>query len=1763
MIAVRLLVLNLILLALSACNSGGGGGESVKINTGGIYNPVSLSNNDLEIQPVHDLGEFLLGTPKKVFSFKLRNNSLYYINQINLTLEGFSSFGFKFNKDQNGVSAYPGYLGTCADSLPPGGTCTIYLQFETSIKGQYDQDITFHYKNLVEEQSRPLKLVILAGNAASLVFDGEETNYTFGEKVGVAQVPVVEKEDRVNLEKTLTITNAGDLRARDIKLLLTQTCSSELDGECPVGQNAAYTFTTNCPAILPAEQSCQTVIKFAPKNYDADINLPDPALAQIRFNSNLKYDYLNSQEGPNNKAALNAYVTSVSTRIEGNFKTSIDSLPFEGQTVVGNRVLKSVRVINKGYRAGKLHKLIIEQGASVIGHCVKESSSLFMNCYTDASLSTPVPLSTFPFYFRDKNACFGTTSLTDGVLVSVDGGCQLDIFFQPSVAFKTSGTSTFKLNAFFDSRWKDAETLKTNFFLQSTGTYLAAARLVPEKIAFDNKLLTMTSLHSLNEIASFDLGRLGMMSSNSFKRKSLDVTFINEGGVVAEAISASDGWGITIPKKEDNPTGVHLKPSGGDNKPLYADAKIATAYCNQIPPGGRCTVTINFAPISKGSVEATRTYAFDQNNLVDPSLSYKSFFMSYKDGSSFSDMNRTDSVDSGPASAQAQFKVNLVARGVLGEFNEDKLGSYEIFPFSKAAKGYVLLSNIGTDKIRYLGYRGGTFFNSMSGMSIVASDLTKVASENSSSIYGPLKDCMDIVDFNYNPGDNCAVVESKIYSATNPSGKGFLNPDESCALTFQHQPTVYVLNSAITHELQRPSNSAFENTINAWTYGGHEVYFHAYFHYYNNDLNAPGNTGNLTSCVGGSEISSDVNSTIRFNAAATIHPHSPYPNAAAILYRKAQNLVELRSTTNALYQPAAVIPESWYFSEFNVGSIPASGEISSDVVTASRSVNHFPAQVSISPLNISNYDFVVHLGTFPTGKTVRSGFHISAMVAGLQGKWKGSTSSLVMKPPASTVSNQFGYDFSIPMNKVYTSGGIVFPATVADDIRINFTPDAEGIYANEFSYSYTNGDYVSTPSTPVTITQKVLIIAEAIADAPDLGVEVARYKVEPDGFSEPVLTPTGPSGFTPSDYSVFTPTAGDQATTDFVLLDAVKVPTPSNVDFYVRTHVVIKNKSLTRPMTDLKLLPKTSAASPITTSLNLGADIKFCFDNSSTSCAGTCSGVTTLSPGASCYFEVFYRPSDNQQPKDIVVQANYHMQTDQYFSQNITFSFMPKDPANLIAVGKSRESVRVNIGNIASYGMDLLTDKEITADPQIIAFDKSVGINKRLEVTNSSTTRASFLKAYHEFIGTTNINAIPADSDFNYNSDGIDYALIYQRNYSNGQPRIQVYANKPCLIGGTTPEEASLPLFKKGFNIDNTANPCYLSIILLANSHYMNIDLNTSSAALMEPNHVRLPYYNNDRSSFAYFNIHFTGKLKPPASLGAPNTVAAYKEVKASSNGTVTFKWNEMTPKNAALGAIVGYRVYYSTSQTALDNIYSAQSSYVDTAKNGTGNYQLTQNSNAQKRFYYYRVVPIREYNDYNPTQTFSGVTPFYQMAAKRYISETGVPKMGVVIPPTDMFYDHARQLLIYRDVKSSDLLTVEAARTACSGMTKLRLSRSGGNADFTQRLITTTAWSSILDYSNESAYDPYNLTVWLDGTTQNIHTKLLNYAGYNPADEAKYLTADHVFYQKTNNCQPSCTGDLAVGAVYHNPEYAGYESYISTGYVFGSARCHVDLNLP
>src|SRR5690606_37338538 len=98
------------------------------------------------------------------------------------------------------------------------------------------------------------------------------------------------------------------------------------------------------------------------------------------------------------------FFTSTSANIEANFETSIYSLPFEGKTVVGNRVNRTFRINNRGFRDGKPMKLLVyNQNNSLLGHCIRASSGTLMNCFTNTAFTTPLSLADFPFYFKDTN----------------------------------------------------------------------------------------------------------------------------------------------------------------------------------------------------------------------------------------------------------------------------------------------------------------------------------------------------------------------------------------------------------------------------------------------------------------------------------------------------------------------------------------------------------------------------------------------------------------------------------------------------------------------------------------------------------------------------------------------------------------------------------------------------------------------------------------------------------------------------------------------------------------------------------------------------------------------------------------------------------------------------------------------------------------------------------------------------------------------------------------------------------------------------------------------------------------------------------------------------------------------------------------------------------------------------------------------------------------------------------------------------------------
>ena len=158
---------------------------------------------------------------------------------------------------------------------------SINLSFYTTKSGTYDQDIVFKYKNLVEDDNRTTEFKILAGQPASLIYDdGLTNNFIFGNKVGLAQKPVLERADNIIYEKDLVLSNMGELAATNMNISLPFACSSMLEGFTGNLRNYskdsypgidfcnAWVVTHNCPKELKSQESCSINVKFNPKNQD-------------------------------------------------------------------------------------------------------------------------------------------------------------------------------------------------------------------------------------------------------------------------------------------------------------------------------------------------------------------------------------------------------------------------------------------------------------------------------------------------------------------------------------------------------------------------------------------------------------------------------------------------------------------------------------------------------------------------------------------------------------------------------------------------------------------------------------------------------------------------------------------------------------------------------------------------------------------------------------------------------------------------------------------------------------------------------------------------------------------------------------------------------------------------------------------------------------------------------------------------------------------------------------------------------------------------------------------------------------------------------------------------------------------------------------------------------------------------------------------------------------------------------------------------------
>jgi hypothetical protein len=1735
--AVRWLTL-LTLFILASCKGGGEGVEAAKnvtVNTGGIFIPISIKVQpqgtgapffEKEAKGILDLDEYLFDSGDYLLRVIVTNNTDFPMENMAVDFPGQETDEWGFEKSDEGENIYPGKTGTCGTRLLPKKTCTIMLAFMASASAgsmQYSQQVVLQYNNLVEPDNRSWEFTVFAGFAAKLNFQEFETMFYFGDKVGLAQKPVLERSEPEEFHKKLIVTNSGDLRARDIVVDQGVACQNFAGGSCDSSVvDGAWWYEHDCPTELLKNEQCEIDVYFVPLNQDP---LPDPDHKEVRYDATALLTYFNSPLM--SPAALNGYFTTFSTTVEARFETSIDSLIFEETVIGGNRVTRVFKSQNNGYVAGEIrwfHFSNTSDGSHVASCRKMASDADYLKCFA-ADLTTELTLEDFPFYIKDRQQCM-TDETQEPVLVAVDDGCVFDFYFQPSIAYDTVMTFSHDMDAEFDSRWKGiVDNMVTQWQHETGGNSINPAKLEITELQFaGNTIDPVVPFTTTTPDGQFDLGRLALMNKSFYTRNSMKITFENTGGVEVNISNFYDGSGNEIPKSASNPSGIDIGTHWAPDV-YYEGAILNSADCDVIPPGGKCKIAMSFAPIGYNNTQQEWENMFDFIHPTDPLQHYKEFYVSYWDQALYTDANiDTDTRDIPNREAHATLKAFLVKKGYLKQYNDVDIGQ-DIF-IGNYKVGFGVVQNIGTGDIPYMPYNHYDYpdvYDWITNKPTVDEPIQLIANDDpiipadiltAMTAEGAQHDCMDVIDFGgFQDADDRTVVDARS-GVKNP-----LAPGEKCLITWKLAPgDEFLSDDTALLELPTSGNEIGRKYVidDLGTKAAHMAIegcdgcdHWMVIDYFDGDLTDPGRVGPLANDFGNhiktehhseefplahlrdKKVGGDVD-TPGFMVAL-----GPKPEWSAIMYRPSFNLPQVM-IDGVEHLAASTVPEVWFWSPKNIQG----PDIESEILPAYFS---WTANSAWLQANHTGHEHVIHMGTFPTGEGEFDGSFTLASPSEAKVKL---ISEAYTGPGDFVINTNIDYANDTTWQEVPGVAAITGTAAYGGGYPKNFTfePTAAGTYEGSYEYKYQTGVFINGYDDTGGMEekrQKVKIVAKAIDDAPRMKVTEYTYEITPqiDPTIEALISPDvdNAEDFDPADgvevvlgwNTKLGDATSEPTKKDTVLLESIKIDNPDVGNFYVKKRLVLQNQSTTYPMNNLKFLWKGSATSSTTSTLT---DPQIDFESNCTDVLAANGGAlaTKGSPNDSCTIEITFQPNLSSSANSLIYAMLFEIQPNQWIQQNLSINFNAKDPALLTALEREKKPVFDENSNIMnSYALPFGNVHMNQYPYYPVAFDQTAGFFKRLEVKNNNpSTRGSLLREYQEyyqeyFNGGTfpGVLHMPDPGDYVL-KNGLNVVTIARRDYDNGDPRIIVEATEGCLIGDDEPE---LGPEQKGFYIHTTAK-CFLNFYLYLDINYSGKTIAGNDATSMDGNYIKLKYYNNDRASYTPEGIvfHFEGSVEPNRSNAYMTDGSYWMNVTSNDDKEIHFEWNLMDADETDLGPITGYRVFISDSPGGIIDVLTSASDYYDVT---TPSFDLSVGL-VNKKFYYFTVAAIRSHADYS--------ADIYDGLSGAYLSKTAITALKVVVPPTGTFYDHDTGYIIERDASSLDTMTYNGAVSHCSGRSKLYMDDAGVFKPFGYVLMNEAVWDMIESDPANSTYPEKDIMPhWLKGPYTPVDTYYSGYSGF------------------------------------------------------------------
>ncbi|MCM2350063.1 MAG: hypothetical protein NDI69_08570 [Bacteriovoracaceae bacterium] len=1719
---------------LMGCNPG----SSVKVQTAGIYSPVLYSINDKDASgQTIDLGEHILTDDPIALVVKVYNKTEYSYTdlEMELTAGEDQSPSITFMPTPEGELAFPGHQGTCGKILPSKKTCEIRLVFSPREGREYLEKAILKFKNYVDPEEHVAELKLLAGLPASLTFTNDKTQYTFGELVGVTSLPVVEREDNTVYSEELEIINAGGLPAKTLTVTMVETCASTTTNVCPTGMFGAYTMINQCPLQLMPGEKCKVSVSYLPKNQDLVPGPTPEEMKEINYRSTVKFDYVKDPTGAS--GALNGYFNSISSNIEARFKVSMSTMNFETPIVSGNRETRAFRINNLGYREGEIKGIAMRDvDGSLIASCSAKAGSSYLDCFD--SSNNLLSLAGFPFIFKDRNACLAPTGQT-GTLVSVGSGCIFDITFQPSVTYLTNMPTQFQNlqpEVVFDSRWKGAEKIVTKKIFNLSASSIAAGRLVPSKFQFNGIDYPITG-EAPGEI---DLGRLALQSPGFYKRKQMVLSFKNIGNEKVTNLNIKDGSGKTIPV---GGTPVNL---GAYANYYYVSVSATESTCTVINPNETCSISLSFAPIGRDTNAEETANMFD---AVDENLiPYKSIIINYDSGAKYTDTNIDGETDYTIAPAEARFRAQLIRKGMMMELSDDNRNvsgiGQSINVIGDTSITHIYLRNIGTGPVPYIRYLNPP---SSATASMVIEDTPSPAS------LGAEHDCLDLVD----------TTSTAPAGATPDQRIGFyasLPKDESCVYTIRYKThsSTKRINATNTCNNNLPTATSIEEGSrfynreltgeDMWEYCKNHTqsqFLNINLDYYDGDASDPNLPAGST--YGTRFSMNGYNYQFNQYMPARIIPHTFTPALTATLYRPSISYPAL-----SVAQPAITVAEKWFYGLASAFFYD-NADPSNAFIKGNTSASFVPGLVAYA--NRANYDYILYLGSFPQDSP-NIDFPVMMGNLGQKGAY---IQSFNITPDASfTVLDSP----TIPM--VINANQDVTP------LNFRFTPTVPGEHQMLLEFSYENGRHLSpliykssmTPENLGTaglevINAKILVVAhvQATGTYPYISMTAEDYEV----LENPGTTPTETLG---APYNVNL-SWNNSATQQSLTFDTIKLTATATANDVYAKKILTYTNNTGYSLQDFRILYKTDTS---------GTTSKTITTTFVTMTAGTtCTTGMTLAAGASCKLVLRYQPGATDTSDNFVMALMYRMGVGQYVMQNVGISLLPRSPGQLAAAGLTAESInyKVSAGSSTitrfSYPLSFGTST-LNVVPKTFVFDQLAGAYKKIQFTNTQSTKASLLLSYQKYLNTHSLrgysvstpaptSVVPEAAEYRIAGDGNEYVTIHQVNYTDSATRVKVEGTRGCLFGDDE-NNAAIPAHQKGFN-NTTSTPCYIIVTFNANFEYLREIIQVNNGDDMRGTASELWYYSVNRSSTASVWVHIKGTINPDVSVAS----GSYSNVSATDNKRASFYVPSMTPANASMGSIVGIRVLMAQSASGLNDPYNTTLKYVDIRP---GYYDpmntymaefISDLTNGQ--YHWFRTVAIRKdarFLDNTIPKRFVGLN------ANEYLSATSsTTTLQLVVPPTGNYYFHTQKLIVEKSLYGG--VTYDTYATAsgrCTGRTKMTL-KNPSNVSYSYKLINTTAWGLLLNTPAATSYtNMTQISHWTSDNTVSIDTKAGSLPGFVPNSASQQLDSSGVFYVR-NSSNPAANVNWAVGGV-PGTTVSDYDSYVDGTIPFASSRCMVAL---